>query len=268
MDERELKEAGGGAGAGSEAGAAPGRTPAPEPGQEFGVEQELRREPRLRDVLFPPRGFSATEVLLAANILVAAALFLAWGSDYTSTLRAVTAGWWHDVGSGHAYGWWLPTIFMHAGPGHLGRNMLALVAAAGAVEFLSGRRATLAAYLATGIGAAAVSYLGRASAPLSVGASGAIFGLLGCAVAFIVRRRRHFNYAQRWKVWRVYIPLFVLFFVPAIVNADVYAHAGGFVCGLLLGPWLPLHPRIAALAAVDPLRDEEVTEHEKGPGIV
>lgn len=252
MDERELTEA--------EARAEPG----PGPGAEPEAEREVPREPRLRDVLFPALGFSATEILLAANILVAAALFFAWGSEYTSALRSVTAGWWHDVRSGHAYGWWLPTIFMHAGPGHLGRNMLALVAAAGAVEFLSGRRAALAAYVATGIGAALVSYVGRASAPLSVGASGAIFGLLGCAVAFIVRRRRHFNYAQQWKVWRVYIPLFVLFFVPAIVNADVYAHAGGFATGLLLGPWLPVHPRIAALASVDPLRDDE-PEDETNP---
>jgi rhomboid protease GluP len=229
----------------------------------------LPREPvrpaevRLRDILFPRLGFSATESLLAANVLVAAALFVLWGSDYTTALRQVTSGWWHDARADHAYGWWLPTIFMHAGPGHLGRNMIALLAASGAVEFLAGRRWTIAAYLATGLGAAAVSYVGRASPPLSVGASGAIFGLLGCAVAFIVRRRRLFNYAQQWKVWRVYIPLFVLLFVPAIVNADVYAHAGGFVTGLLVGPWLPPHPRIAALASDDPLREED-----EGPEVV
>ncbi len=210
----------------------------------------------LREVLFPKRGFSATELLLALNLLVFGALVMAWGADYMSMLRVTTAEWWRDVREGGAYGWWLPTIFMHAGPGHLGRNMIALLAASGAVEFLAGRRWTIAMYVATGLGAAWVSYAGRGSPPLSVGASGAIFGLLGCTLSFIIRRRRLFHYAQQWKVWRVYVPLFVLLFLPAIANADVRAHAGGFAFGILFGIWLPPHPRIAALAANDPLGDD------------
>jgi membrane associated rhomboid family serine protease len=214
----------------------------------------------LRDVLFPKGGFSATELLLAINILVFGALVAAWRADYTQTLWDTMAAWWRDVRGGHAYGWWLPTIFMHADPGHLGRNMIALLAASGAVEFLSGRRWAVAAYVITGLGAAWVSYAGRGAPPLSVGASGAIFGLLGCALSFIIRRRRMFNYAQQWKVWRVYVPLFILLFLPAIANADVRAHAGGFAFGIALGLWLPPHARIVALAAVDPLRDDDSEE--------
>jgi len=136
--------------------------------------------------------------------------------------------------------------------------MVALLVAAGTVEFLVGGRWTLAAYLVTGLGAAWVSYVGHDAPPLSIGASGAILGLLGCTVSFIIRRRHMFNYAQAWKVWRVYVPLFVLLLLPVLVNADVHAHVGGFACGLVLGPWLPPHARIRELAAVDSLRDEEV----------
>lgn len=211
----------------------------------------------MREILFPKRGISATETLLAANVIVAAVLVVAWGSDYLPTLRATTAGWWRQVREGHAYAWWIPTLFLHAGPGHLGRNLMALLAASGAVEFLAGKRWTLAAYFITGLGGAWASYAGHDAPPLSVGASGAIFGLLGCAVSFIVRRRGTFNTAQRWKVWRVYVPLFVLLFLPAIANADVHAHAGGFATGLFLGVWLPPHPRIPRLAEVDPLRDDD-----------
>jgi membrane associated rhomboid family serine protease len=82
-------------------------------------------------------------------------------------------------------------------------------------------------------------------------------GLVGCTVSFIIRRRRDFNYAQRWKVWRVYVPLFLLVFLPTLVHANVHAHVGGFVCGLLLGFFLPPHPRVAALAAFDSLSDDE-----------
>lgn len=211
-------------------------------------------------MLFPRRGLSATEFLVAANLVVAAVLFALWGSEYPSHLYAWTEGWWQAVRSDHAYGWWLPTIFLHAGPGHLARNMIALLAASGAVEYLIGSRWALSVYLVTGLGAAWVSYAGHGAPPLSVGASGAILGLFGCIVSFVIRRRGEFNTAQRWKVWRVYVPLFVLLFLPVIANADVHAHAGGFACGLVLGLWLPPHPRVRRLAAVDPLADEEPEE--------
>lgn len=214
----------------------------------------------LRDVLAPKKGVSATELLLAANLIVAAALLAMWGGDYTSHLRERAAAWWEEVRHGGAYGWLAPTLFLHAGPGHLAANMVSLLAASGAVEFLAGPRWTLVVYVLTGMAGAWASYTGHDAPPLSVGASGAIFGLLGCAVSFIVRRRSMFNYAQRWKVWRVYVPLFLLLFVPVLANADVHAHAGGLAAGLILGLVLPPHPRISLLAAVDPMRDEDPEE--------
>jgi membrane associated rhomboid family serine protease len=215
-------------------------------------------------VLFPRRGLSATELLLAANVIVAAALLAAWGRDYAGTLRQWAGAAWESVHAHRAYAWWIPTLFLHAGPGHLAANMTSLLAASGAVEFLAGGRWALAAYLVTGIAGAWASYAGHGAPPLSIGASGAVFGLLGCTVSFLIRRRRMFNYAQRWKVWRVYIPLFILLFLPALVNADVHAHAGGFACGLLLGLWLPPHARVSTLAAIDSLREDE-PEGEAGP---
>ena len=211
----------------------------------------------LRETLFPKRGFSATELLLAANMVVAAILLAAWGRDYSANVRHWTSDWWHAVRMDRAYGWFLPTIFLHAGPGHLASNMTALLAASGAVEFLAGGGWAIVAYFVTGLCAAWVSYAGHSAPPLSVGSSGAVFGLLGCTISFIIRRRHMFNYAKRWKVWRVYIPLFILLFVPAIANADVHAHAGGFGCGLILGLWLPPHARIAYLGAIDSLGGDE-----------
>ena len=180
------------------------------------------------------------------------------GPDYGVNLRHWANVGWRAVHGDQEYGWWLPTIFLHAGPGHLARNMIALLAASGAVEFLAGGRWTLAVYLVTGLGAAWVSYAGHGAPPLSVGASGAVLGLFGCTVSFIIRRRRLFNYVQQWKVWRVYVPLFILLLLPTLVNADVHAHVGGFACGLVLGLLLPPHARIRKLAAVDPSGEEEV----------
>lgn len=210
----------------------------------------------LRRILFPPRGLSATEVLLAANLIVFAVLLVVWGESYPAVLRRHAADWWVAVHAKQAYGWFLATIFLHAGLGHLLANLTALLAASSAVEFLCGGPWAVAVYLTTGLGAAWASYAGHGAPPLSVGASGAIFGLLGSTLAFLLRRRRAFNYAQQWKVWRVYVPMFLLLFLPVLANADVHAHAGGFLCGLLLGPWLPPHRRIAALAAVDPFAED------------
>ena len=217
-------------------------------------------DPGLRDILFPKRGLSATEALILINILVFAALATIWRAEYLPELRWLTDSWWHDVREHGAYGLFFPTIFMHAGFEHLAANLTALLAGAAAVEFLAGSRWTLLAYLVTGMGAAAFSYWRHDAPPLSVGASGAIFGLLGCAVAFITRRRAMFTYRQSRKVLRVYVPLFILLFVPALARADVDAHVGGLACGLLLGFILPPHPRIARLAAADPMRDEPPPE--------
>jgi rhomboid protease GluP len=216
----------------------------------------------LRDVLFPKRGLSATEVLILLNLAVAGALLLLWGRDYTLELRGWSGEAWQAVRSRHAYEWWLASIFIHANPGHLIRNMVALLAGAGAVEFLMGGGWTFVVYLLTGLAGAWSSFAGHGQPPLSVGASGAIFGLLGSTLTFIIRRRTIFQYAQRWKVWRVYVPLFVLLFLPALANADAHAHLGGFALGVLLGGFIPPHPRVPRLAAVDPLADDE----EEGPG--
>ena len=113
----------------------------------------------LREVLFPKRGLSATELLLAVNLTVAAALFLAWGRDYGVNLRHCADSWWNAVREDRAYGWWLPTIVLHAGLGHLVRNMIALLVASGALEFLVGGRWALAAIWS--LGAAWVSYVGH-----------------------------------------------------------------------------------------------------------
>ena len=136
---------------------------------------------------------------------------------------------------------------------------------AGAVEFLMGGWCAFAVYLLTGLAGAWSSFQGHGQPPLSVGASGAIFGLLGSTLTFIIRRRKVFRYAQRWKVWRVYVPLFVLLFLPALANADAHAHLGGFALGLLLGWMIPPHPRVPRLAAIDPLADDD--EGSGGDGL-
>lgn len=215
------------------AGKAPARTPS---------------APGLREVLFPRKSISATEALLLVNILVFAVLVLQLGSGYLIQVRQWTGEWWHAVGDDHAYWWWIATIFMHAGPGHLSRNMISLLGGAGAVEYLMGRRWAFVVYFATGIGGMVLSYLGHDRPTLSIGASGAVFGFAGCLVTFIIRRYGMFTYRQKWKARRVYVPALVALFLPSVVYADYLGHAGGMITGFLLGLFIPPHPRLRELS--------------------
>jgi len=203
--------------------------------------------PGLARVIFPARGISATETLLLVNLLVGAALMLAWSTGYIDHLLAVSAHGRLAVEHG-AYWWWIPPLFLHVDLGHLFANMVFLLAWAGAVEFLLGPRWVFACYLITGLGGAALSFFGRPEATLlSVGASGAVFGLSGTVMTFVLRHYRAFSYRQRWKARRVYLPLFLALTIPQVFHADYLGHLGGFVTGLLLGGWLPPHARVLDL---------------------
>jgi membrane associated rhomboid family serine protease len=214
--------------------------------------------PPLTDRLFPPVGFSGVELLLLSNIVVAFGLLGAWRGGYAIDLARLLIGWHDEVR--HFWDFWriLPTIFMHADAGHLMRTLVALLATGGAVEYFYGRRKTWIIYLVTGFMGGVISYYGHARPPLSVGASGAIFGLAGVMAMFLLRYYRRFSPRQRWRARRIYGPLVVLLVLPALIQADYYAHIGGFLTGLLLGAWVPVDP------AGDRLLEPQVEEAEPG----
>lgn len=212
--------------------------PEPEPGPP---------PPGLADRLFPRSGFSGVELLLMSNILVAVGLLAVWQGGYGTELLTQLVHWHKQISRPWDFWRVVPTIFMHADAGHLMSNLVALLATGGAVEYFYGRRLTWFVYLTTGVMAAMFSYFGHARPPLSVGASGAIFGLAGVMVAFLFRFYRRFSRRQRWRTRRIYAPLALLLVLPAMVRADYYGHAGGFLTGILLGLWLPLDYRAEAL---------------------
>jgi len=132
----------------------------------------------------------------------------------------VDAGeWWRIVTGG----------FLHAGLLHLGMNMLLLYLLGQQLEPLLGRVRFLALYLACLV-AGSFGVLLVQPTSVTVGASGAIFGLMGAALA-----------AQRLAPHRVQlanigalivINLLITFAIP---NISAGAHVGGLVAGLLVG---------------------------------
>lgn len=129
-------------------------------------------------------------------------------------------------------------VFLHGGLLHFLMNAFSLWQLGRAVQDLFGGTRLLGVYLATGVAAALVSdawcALSGSSAP-SVGASGAVCGLMGLLLAHM--RRRNDIVAQHvgkqligWAVVNAVIGMLI----PNINNA---AHAGGFFAGYAID-WL------------------------------
>lgn len=127
--------------------------------------------------------------------------------------------------------WRLLTVMvLHAGIVHWAFNSYALYIFGPTLEALLGRVRFLALYIGSGFAAAGASLL-LSHTQLGVGASGAIFGMLGALVAFFYRRR---DAGGRGALQNLLLVLFLnLFIGTRVANVDNVAHIGGFLAGLL-----------------------------------
>lgn len=214
----------------------------PEGGTGAAVTGPLKAQPPARPASNLPRalwgpGISATQVLILANLLISAALVWFWRDGYADNLWRFSGELRADFLRGILPVLLIP-LFLHASSSHLLGNMVALAAAGAAVEEFYGPWRTAVLYLAAGLCGAVLSLL-RVKPVLSVGASGAIMGLYGVILVFLLRNRKRFSERQKMKTARVYIPLLVLALFPSLAYADFYSHAGGLAGGILLGLLIP-----------------------------
>jgi rhomboid protease GluP len=172
-------------------------------------------------------------VALLAAIAIVYVLQLATGD----ALTAAGANYGPAVRAGEY--WRLVTsMFLHGGLLHLALNGWALYQLGALFEILVGSPRMLLVYFVSGIAGSLVS--AWFSQVPSVGASGAIFGLLGALIAFLLRRRGALtpqgkSILMQLVFWAV-INVFFGFSDPQIDNS---AHLGGCAAGLLLGLTLP-----------------------------
>jgi membrane associated rhomboid family serine protease len=125
-------------------------------------------------------------------------------------------------------------MFLHGSLLHLGMNMLFLWWIAAPVEEAIGRWRFALIYLAGGLGGAAGALLfgryelfGTTLATPTVGASGALFGVLGAA--FVFERQR--NYVLGGGALTIILLNLVLSL--SLSNISVGGHVGGLVAGAL-----------------------------------
>jgi rhomboid protease GluP len=189
----------------------------------------------LQELVVPKEGYFVTPIIMHLNIAVfglmvcaglgfmtfSAVDALRWGGNFRPY---TTAGeWWRLVTS----------MFLHGGVVHLVANMIGLVFVSVFLEPLLGKGRFVLAYLLTGL-VGSLASISWYPATVSVGASGAIFGLYGVFLALLLTRMfpRELN-----KSFLISTSLFVGYNLLMGLQGgiDNAAHIGGLVSGLLVG---------------------------------
>jgi len=128
----------------------------------------------------------------------------------------------------------LSAAFLHGGVGHLIGNCLAFYVIGMVLEHAVGISRTMLIYFSTAIAGSLLSIALQAGP--SVGASGAVFGLLGASIAFLYRNRKSIGMRDR----RIYVALGAWAVYQIALGAlnpmiDNGAHIGGLMTGLAMG---------------------------------
>ena len=174
---------------------------------------------------------TVTYALIGINVF-AFLLMLVSGIDETATQWglfppsiAIETEWWRLITSAFLHGGWL----------HIAFNMYVLYALGPSLERLLGHSRYLVLYLMAALGGAVCSYAFSDVMTVSVGASGAIFGLMG---ALVVAGRK-----LRYDITQVLILLAVNFAIGFLApGVDWKAHIGGLVVGAAVAAIFVLPP--------------------------
>jgi membrane associated rhomboid family serine protease len=180
--------------------------------------RSLQREPTL------------TYTLIGANVLIALAVFLSGASAVSfggGSLVEALAVSRVEIARGEV--WRILTAgFVHAGLLHLAFNMFALWVLGGLLEPAIGRLRFALIYFVSLLAGTFGALLLTAPNVQTVGASGAIFGLMGAAI--VVMRNRGLNPMESGLAVWLGLNLLITFAIPGI---SIGGHLGGLVGGTL-----------------------------------
>ena len=195
--------------------------------------------------------FSLTKVIIGINLILFSIMVLQGAAtgrglsvvfrpDTELLLRSGAQNWWLVFNEGQ---WWrsITYAFTHGGLIHLGFNMFVLYQVGPLIEMEIGKARFMFLYVLTAL-TATLARLFWLPFVTVVGASGALFGLIGFAAAYyhrmgdsIALQRR--NFMLQWAA----LGFIFGFLVPRIDNT---AHLGGAVGGAVLGLLLPIQGRL------------------------
>ncbi|HZT53939.1 MAG TPA: rhomboid family intramembrane serine protease [Gaiellaceae bacterium] len=200
-------------------------------GGRSGVTSRIRPRPvrRAPGVALASGSAPVTRILIAINVAVYLLTVAQGGGHFDAPggsvfLKMILYGPWVAHG-----GWWrlATAMFLHANILHIAFNMLALYVIGTPVEQYLGRTRYLGLYLVSGLAGSAGGLLQAPATPI-LGASGAIFGILGAML--ILEWQVTGRLAGNAMTWIV-INLAISFTIP---NISWGGHIGGLIGGILV----------------------------------
>jgi membrane associated rhomboid family serine protease len=177
-------------------------------------------------VLVQATGNRTSTLLDKLSLLPASALYRASDGSIVQVTGVSDGAWWQIITS----------VFTHQQVLHIGFNMVALYFLGPMLEQVLGRTRFLALYLVSGIAGSAAIMLFADPHSQSLGASGAIFGLMGALAVIALKVHGQVQTILMW----IGLNLVFTFTVGGI---SWQAHIGGLVTGALLGAVMVYAPR-------------------------
>ena len=191
----------------------------------------------------PASPLSVTVALIGLNLSLFLLMRLT-GADLLQHTSEQIVRWGGNYGPLTIGGqWWrlITAMFVHIGLMHLLVNMWCLYHLGTLAEQIYGGPSVLSLYLLTGV-AGGIASLTRNPSTLSVGASGAVFGVAGALISALCLGNLPVP-PRELKVLLVSLIAFTgynLTFGFIRGGMDNGAHVGGMVCGLVIGAFLSL----------------------------
>ncbi|RLV57306.1 rhomboid family intramembrane serine protease [Aeromicrobium phragmitis] len=176
---------------------------------------------------------AVTTVIIGLNVIVHVLAMLTGGSRGPVFREGAMVG--VEVAYQEEYWRLLTSAFLHGSLLHLGFNMLALYLFGPFVEGILGRWRFIATYLTLAVSASAFVYWLASPMTATIGASGAVFGMFGLALIFLIRQRQNIT------------GMLVLLAINGLISLQAgiswQGHLGGFLTGCVLGAVFAWAPR-------------------------
>ncbi len=203
-----------------------------------------RGNPGRRRSSYPAQLFTPVNtIIIVLNIIVH--IVVHYTGIFGGTVALLKAGdlSWMDVRGEGQYYRLLTCMFLHGDLGHLFNNMMVMLFVGDKLERSAGRMKYLFIYFGAGIiaGITSISYnMMQGNYISSIGASGAIFGLVGAMLyILLINRGQIENMNSRQMILFIIFGLYGGFANAGIDNA---AHIGGFISGFVFAVILYRRP--------------------------
>mmetsp|Transcript_35213 Transcript_35213/g.49280 ORF Transcript_35213/g.49280 Transcript_35213/m.49280 type:complete len:319 (-) Transcript_35213:108-1064(-) len=201
--------------------------------------------PRFRWLCFTTIVSTVQVIMLIVSLIVGAEMFGAafvkgneMGGPSSQTFLYLGAKYLPNIQAGQVYRFVTP-VFLHGGILHLASNLFFQCRVGYIFELRWGLANYIATYFLTGIGATYFSCL-MSPKTISVGASGALFGLIGADISYLIMNWSFLPNQEKYQELCIVICILLINFLLGVSggsdgNIDNSAHFGGLVFGFLIG---------------------------------